>query len=248
VAAVALRYDNVEQNVFSTVPMLVDEAATILYFPQVADGGGYRTNLVLINPSAGAATASLEFFSDDGSRLALPVGGVDRTGYSLSLNAKGIARFVTDGTSDSLRVGWVRVTSSVALGGSAILQMVSGGRIKTEAGVSSSAPSYHFTTYVESLNYAASGLAICNPNPVETTVTLNLRNSFGQTVGTKALTLPPFGHIARFFSGPGQWFPEGFDQFQGNLEVIATGPVSAVALRYDNFEADVFVSLPIVVP
>jgi hypothetical protein len=246
VAAVALRYDNPEQNVFSTLPVLGNEAATTLYFPQVADGGGYRTNLILINTSATATTASLDFFADDGSRLALPIGGTEKTSYTLTLGAKGIARLTTDGTSQGIRVGWVRVVSSAALGGSAILQTVSGARIKAEAGVSSSAPAYQFTTYVDSLDFAASGLAICNPNSIGTTVTLKLRNSVGETLATKAFVLPPFGHIAQFFSGPGQLFPEGFDRFQGTLEVVATGAVSAVALRYDNFEADVFASLPVV--
>ncbi len=67
VFAVALRYDNRAQDVFSTIPVLADEASQILYFPQVADGGGYRTNFILVNPSATATTARLEFFGDDGS-------------------------------------------------------------------------------------------------------------------------------------------------------------------------------------
>ena len=247
VAAVALRYDNSSQDVFSTIPVLVDEAATTLYFPQVADGGGYRTNFILINPSGTATTAKLEFFADDGSPLALPIGGLNWTSYDVPLSARGVAHLITDGTSLDISTGWVRVTCPVAIGGSAIFQTISGTRINAEAGVSSSPLAAHFTTYVESLGYAASGLAICNPYAGQVTITLNLRNSSGQTVATTSFLLPPLGHVARFFSGPGQWFPNGFDQFQGTLEVIATARVGAVALRYDNFDANVFATLPVVI-
>jgi len=247
VAAVALRCDNSTLDVFSTIPVLVDEAATTLYFPQVADGGGYRTNFILVNPSGAATTAKLEFFADDGSPLALPIGGSNRTSYNVLLSARGVAHLITDGTSAHINVGWVRLTCPVAIGGSSIFQTISGTRISSEAGVSSSPLAAHLTTYVESLGYAASGLAICNPNSGQVAVTLNLRNSSGQTVATTRFSLPPLGHVAKFFSGPGQWFPNGFDQFQGTLEVIATGQVGAVALRYDNSDASVFATLPVVI-
>ncbi len=73
VAAVALRYDNMNLNVaaqvFSTIPVLVDEASTTLFFPQVADGAGYRTNFILINPLDTPATSvRLEFYQSDGTR------------------------------------------------------------------------------------------------------------------------------------------------------------------------------------
>jgi hypothetical protein len=163
------------------------------------------------------------------------------------LSARGVAHLITDGTSARINVGWVRLTCPVAIGGSSIFQTISGTRISSEAGVSSSPLAAHLTTYVESLGYAASGLAICNPNSGQVTVTLNLRNSSGQTVATTRFSLPPLGHVAKFFSGPGQWFPNGFDQFQGTLEVIATGQVGAVALRYDNSDASVFATLPVVI-
>ncbi len=247
VAAVALRYDNESQDVFTTVPVLVDETAKVLYFPQVADGGGYRTNFILVNPTDAATTARLEFLGDDGSPLTLPIGGSSRTNFEAPLSARGVARIITDGTSAGIRAGWVRVTSPVAIGGSAIFQTVLGTRITAEAGVASSGPALHFTTYVENLQHAASGLAICNPNSGEVSATLILKDASGQRVASTGFSLPPLGHIARFFSGPGQWFPSGFDQFQGTLEVVATAPVGAVALRYDNFEANVFAALPVVI-
>jgi len=248
VAAVALRYDNETDRVFSTIPVLVDEAATTLYFPQVADGGGYRTNFILVNPGNSAATARLEFYADDGSPLSLPIGGQSGTSRDLPLPANGAAHLFTDGTSPGVKVGWVKVTSPVPIGGSAIFQTVAGNRIVSEAGVSSSPLADRFTTYVESLGWADSGLAICNPNGSAVGIVLNLRDTAGNVAASTAFTLPAMGHVARFFSGPYQWFPSGFDEFEGTLEVIATGgQVSGVALRYDNERNRVFATLPVIV-
>ncbi len=248
VAAVALRYDNTTldsaQQVFSTIPVLVDEAATTLYFPQVADGGGYKTNFILVNSTSNSTTARLDFFASDGTPLILPIGGVPRTSIDVPLSVRGVARVVTDGTSSGVKVGWVRVTCTVALGGSAIFQTVPGARITSEAGVASSPLASHFTTYVESLGFAESGMALCNPNSIAVTITLKLRNSAGEIVATTNFGLPPLGHIPRFFT---QLFPGAFDEFEGTLEVLTTGPVSAVALRYDNQGGTVFATIPVIV-
>ena len=244
VTAVAIRFDNATQDVFSTVPVLVDEAATALFFPQAADGGGYQTNFILVNPSGSATTAKLEFFASDGAPLPLPFAGSPRTTIDVPLSAKGVARLITDGTSSGIKVGWVRVTCPVPIGGSAIFQTLLGGKIVSEAGVASSPLAPHFTAYVESLGFAQSGVAVCNPNAVAVTVTLRLRNSAGEIAASTSLNLPPRGHLARFFT---ELFPGGFGEFQGTLEVLAPAPVSGVAIRFDNDSADVFATLPVIV-
>ena len=248
VAAVALRYDNTNlsasNHVFSTIPVLVDEADKALYFPQVAEGGGYRTNFILLNPQDTPARVALQFFDSDGNPLVLRIGGQLQTGMEILLNAKGVTRFFTEGDSPDPKDGWVRVTSQVSILGSSIFQTRSADRILSEAGVASSPLSQHFTTYVESLGSAWSGIAICNPHDTPTTLTLNLRQSDGRISMTKDITLPPYGHDAKFFTDPA-WFPQA-EEFEGTLEVIASAPVSAVALRYDNPDHSVFATLPVI--
>jgi hypothetical protein len=39
-------------------------------FPQIADGGGYQTQVILLSTS-GAVNTTLSFFGDDGSPLAV---------------------------------------------------------------------------------------------------------------------------------------------------------------------------------
>jgi hypothetical protein len=76
------------------------------------------------------------------------------------------------------------------------------------------------------------------------TVTLNLRDTSGQVAATTTVPLPPLGHVAKFFT---QWFPSGYAEFEGTLEIVSTGAVSAVALRYDNSQQNVFATLPVIV-
>ncbi len=192
----------------------------------------------------------MEFFADDGTPLSLPIGGVARTSLAVSLGAKSVAHIVTDGTSPTIKVGWARVTQTAvaawfAIGGSAIFQTVNNGRIAAEAGVSSSPLASHFMTPVNSLGSTQSGLAICNPNNANVSVTFRLRDPSGQIVDSTVRTLAAFEHMAQFFT---ELFPAGFNQFEGTVEVVSVGgAVSGVALRYDNSGGTVFATTPVIV-
>jgi hypothetical protein len=74
-------------------------------------------------------------------------------------------------------------------------------------------------------------------------ISLNLRDAAGAVVATSSFNLPAHGHKAGFVA---QWFP-GFDEFEGTLEVVGTGSVSGVALRYDNPGLTVFATVPVIV-
>jgi len=212
----------------------------------VADGGSYRTNFILVNSTDTATTATLEFFSNDGTPLALPVGGTARTSQTVLLAARSVERLVTDGTSTGTTVGWARVTAPIGgIDGSAIFQTVVNGTITSEAGVSASPAASRFATYVDSLGPAESGLAVSNPNNTNVNVTFNLRNSSGEIVASTTRTLTPFAHFAQFFT---QLFPTGFEEFEGTMEAVTTGgSVSAVALRYDNPGGTVFATTPVII-
>jgi hypothetical protein len=124
---------------------------------------------------------------------------------------------------------------------------VAGNRIISEAGVASSPLSSRFTTYVENHpnpNLAWAGLAVCNPNAGAVGISLNLRDSTGNIVAATSFNLPGHGHKAGFVT---QWFPGGFEDFEGTLEVVGTGSVSGVALRYDNPDLNAFATVPVIV-
>src|SRR5712691_5423160 len=49
----------------------VPSSATPLYFPQLADGGGYNTALILLNTSSSTETGTILIFGDDGFPLSV---------------------------------------------------------------------------------------------------------------------------------------------------------------------------------
>ena len=244
VAGIALRLDNPELDILSNFPPFVQDPAAV--FPLVVDGGGYRTGILILNPSEHAANVKVEFFAEDGTPLDIAIGGARQTGYETSLKPWQLSHVFTEGVSTAIKTGWMQVTSSAPVAGSVVLQTVAGARIVSASGVSTAPPRNRWGTYVESSDTVASGVALCNPNPTAANVTLNLRDTSGKVVDTTRFTIPAFGKIAKFVSGPGQWFPTGFDHFEGSLEIIAPSvPISAAAVRYDNADASVFTTLPL---
>ncbi len=248
-AAVGLRYDNMSRDpaahVFTTVPVvLTEESRTVLYFPQFADGAGYRTDLVLLNPWASGTLADVEFHRSDGTRVSIPVGGRLQQNIQVSLNGNGVGRLVTDGASEELLTGYVKVTCALPIGGSAIYQTRVGDRIVSEAGVQPAPLTRQFIAYVDSMGSSGSGLAICNPNPEAAVLTLVLRRANGEIAATVGAGVPAWGHVARFFP---EWFPLGFGEFEGTVEVFSTTPVGGVGLRFDNPNGNVFAALPVII-
>jgi hypothetical protein len=238
VGASSLRYDNSASDVVTAMPIVANEMATTFYYPHIADGGKYRTNFILLNPSTSATTATLEFFGDEGTPLSLSIGGVQRSTYSVPLPANGVDHFVTDGTAPEAKMGWVRVTSPVPIGGSAIFQRVVDGRIVSEAAVPPAPFAAHFTTHVDTRGSAQSGLAICNPNPFSVAATFNVRDSSGQIVASTTRTLEAFAHVA---------FLTDVRELEGTLEIQTNGaPLSGVGLRYDNPNGTVFTTMPVI--
>jgi hypothetical protein len=184
--AAAIRYDNADRDVLTTLPVVqvttnpdleINNPAhraigrlqqSTLYFPHVADGGTYQSTFLLVNPSPAPVTATLEFFASDGSPLALPIGGVLRTQYPVQLAAQQVARIATDGSSASIKWGWARAVAAEriywhAFGGSVVLQTIQEGRITSEAGVPASIPASNVATYVDATGSAEAGIAVANP-------------------------------------------------------------------------------------
>jgi hypothetical protein len=57
-----------------------------VYFPQLANGGGFTTSVVLLNTSTSTETGTIALFSDTGAPLVLqPVGGTSASIFSYSI-------------------------------------------------------------------------------------------------------------------------------------------------------------------
>jgi len=215
VGVIALRGFVNERSEFliTTMPVteLASESGETVVFPHFADGGGWTSQIVLVNPVDVPISGFLQFL-DAGSATAtaqpidITVDG--RTGqiFSYSLPPRSSRRFQTSGSSTSVITGSVRVTPLTGFrsaAGVAIFSFKRDGITVTESGVPALRGSTAFRLYVEeSGDYPGqlqTGVAIASRCTKPTTVTLELLPMSGaptQVVAT--LVLPSLGQVSRF--------------------------------------------------
>ncbi|MBS1833782.1 MAG: hypothetical protein JST65_13775, partial [Acidobacteria bacterium] len=101
---------------------------------QIADGGGWRTTITLVNLDTVPASYTLRFYSNDGT-LALPFEGETGRLESLSgtIPVGGSRTIVTTGTTTTLSQGWAELTSTQNVSGLGIFRQRVTGRPDQEA-------------------------------------------------------------------------------------------------------------------
>ena len=247
VAVVALRGFTNEAGEFlmTTLPVasLSSAASDTVYFPHFADGSGWATQVVLVNPTEGTITGTVGFLGQGSDTAAVaPVvltldDGSTGSDFDYSIAPRSAQRFTTANPPGGLAVGSVRATPNSgndAPSGLVVFSYAQDGKTVSEAGVPALPKGTAFRVYVESsgtpeqLGSIRSGLAITNAEVTANTVTLEVTHLDGSlAVPPETLALPPSGQIARFldeiFSLP--------DNFSGVLRVTSTGDVAVVGLR-----------------
>ena len=247
VAVVALRgFTNAAgEFLMTTLPVapLSSTASDTVYFPHFADGGGWETQVVLVNPTDRTITGTAVFLGPGSdTAAATPViltldDGRTRSDFDYSIAPRSAQRFTTSNPPDGLTVGSVRATpnsGNAAPSGLVVFSFVSGEKTVSEAGVPALPTGSGFRVYVESAGTPGqagsirSGLAITNAGVATNTVTLEVTNLDGSlAVPPATLALPPSGQIARFvdeiFTLP--------DNFSGVLRVTSTSELAIVGLR-----------------
>jgi hypothetical protein len=239
VGVVALRsYVNQKGDfLMSTLPVIDTSIAAgtgTVVLPHFADGGGWVTQILLVNPSDAAMTGSIQFTNDNGQ----PVTVGTTTTYSVPRRSS--QKIATPGTAASTTAGAVRV---VPAGGGAVptaLVVFSYkplGVVVAEAGVPTLGGTA-FRTYVESSGADGqpgniqSGIAVANNGTAAASVTFEVTNLDGSTTGLPApvtVSVPASGHTARFLA---QIFPAVPNPFKGVLRISTTAAgISVVGLR-----------------
>ena len=222
---------------FSTTP------TGTVYFPHFADGNGWATQVVLVNPTDRTITGTVGFLGPgSGTVPAFPVilalaDGRTGSSFDYSIPARSAQRFTTSNPAGRLAVGSMRATPSsgnTAPSGLVVFSFALGGKTVSEAGVPSLPKGSAFRAYVEASGTPGqagsirSGLAITNTAATSNTVTLEVTRLDGSlAVAPETLSLPPSGQVALFldqiFSLP--------NSFSGVLRVTSTAEIAMVALR-----------------
>lgn len=241
IALTAIRGTTNELSEFIMASVPISAGATpgneITVFPQVADGAGYSTELVLINPAAARITGQLQFSS--GTKVAYDI------------PPTGMWRFQTPGSASQVSVGYATIipdagnTRPVA---SAIFALRSGGVLRFQAGVPAQTAVTRALIFGSRDSSKRTVMAIANPAAQDATVRLIAYDANGiALVSGKTLTIPANGHVAAFID-ENQFLPELPQGFQGTVLLESSIPVHVVTLRSLITSANSFImtTMPIV--
>ncbi len=238
VGAVALRGLVNERSEFlwTTLPVspLGNRGGGMLVFPNFADGGGWKTLFVLVNPTEGTISGTMKFYSQgssntSGTPLTVTLNGQPGSTFPYSIPPRTARKFETSGTGKDTLVGAVRVLPDVytsAPSGLAIFADKSAdGTTISEAGVAATVPGQEMRLYAEASadpSWIQTGIAIANATHSPVDVTLELNSLSGASTGlTGSLTVPADGQTQLFLNQV-----HGFENmpatFRGVLKVSAS--------------------------
>ncbi len=249
VAVIALRGFVNERSEFlmttlPVAPLAVPTTGTV-YFPHFAAGGGWTTQVILVNPTHALISGNVQFISSGSeTEAAAPAtltlaDGRSGSEFTYAIPPRSATRLRTSNPAGPLEVGSVRAVpdpGQPAPSGVSIFAFQKDGMTVSEAGVPASTSGAAFRVYVEASgtpgqpHAVRSGIALTNTSDAPTTVSLELTDLDGTATGLpESLTIPASGHIARFID---EFFPALTTPFSGILRIASTAPdIAAVGLR-----------------
>jgi hypothetical protein len=239
IAVTALRGRTNERSevLFTTLPVIdlsvsPYDAAIV---PHMAQGGGWTTQVLMVNPGDVPITGRLQF-----SESLSP-------SHVFNIAPRSSIRVDVPASGPSVQTGWMRIipdAGSRIPSTAALLSFRSGGVMVTEAGIPVVPIDTGFRLYVEASTDGniQTGIAIMNPADVDVAVTLALTNANGSPLGTGVISVPANGQISLFLNQvAGLSVPS-----QGIVRISAASPLSVIGLRgrYNERNDFLITSLP----
>jgi hypothetical protein len=241
VGVVALRGFNNERGEFlmSTLPVTdLSTAASnqTIVFPHFADGGGWRTEIALVNPTDAPLIGELRFIDESGNPATLSIAGQTASTFAYVIPPNGSQKLTTAGLPASAQTGSVRAVpaaNNAAPTGLIVFSFRRNGVRISEGGVLAVRTGTSFRLYAEGAGdfehgealSIQTGIAITNLSGAIAKVFL-----FLQSGGYATLFIPANGHVAMFLDQLPEYrlMPE---PFQGILKIESSETISVVGLR-----------------
>jgi hypothetical protein len=225
------------EALFTTTPiadLTRPAGSNALYFPQLADGGGWVTSIILLNTTNAVETGRLTLMTDSGQALVVNRSdGVRSSTFNYSIQPGGAYVFQTDGTPGSPAAGSVQLVpdpGTFAPAGAGVFSFARDGVRVSESGVPAAALTTRARIYVDQSSGHDTGLAVVNPNNAAT-LSLRAYQSDGITTagsGAGTLNLSANGHSATFIGSLISGLPANFT---GVLDISSSVPFAALTLR-----------------
>lgn len=207
--------------------------AQALIIPQIADGGGWQTTIVLTNTSAIAASASLSFFEETGggatqswSPAFLEVSSTQ----NLSLAGGGSLFLHTAGAASATTVGWAQLEGGASVVAYAIFTDRLPGRQDQDGTGAAAAGSSRILVPFDNTNGFITSVALANTSSALESVSVGIQTAAGTVSQPLPIAIPPQGHVAfalaqQFSTTIGQ---SGLAEFYSPY-----GNIAALALRFN---------------
>jgi len=248
VAAVGLRGFTNERGEFllTTLPVAdlsaAPAAGSTQVIPHFADGGGWRTEIALVNPGDSTMTGTIVFKGKSGTALTMMVDGRTATSFSYSIPPRASQKLTTSGSGQIVQSGSIVIAPATGAAppvGSAVFSFQQGGITVTQAGVPAMGSVSAYRLYAEAtdsfdistVGAIQTGLAIVNQASTAAEVKIELFHLDGSSTGSiGTITVPASGQVSQFLNQiPG--LGSLALPFQGVARVSSSSAISVIGLR-----------------
>jgi sugar lactone lactonase YvrE len=219
VGAIALRGYTNERSDFlmTTLPIARTDRATTesIVVPHFADGGGWRTQVLLVNPTDQVITGTV----------------VMGSAFEYAIAPRSATKIATPGSGSTITTGSLRVSASIGAVPvvSTVFSFVQSGITVTESGVATTGTSNAFRLFAET-GQARTGVAVANTTSAAAIVQFELFDLNGQFTDSASVTIEANAQLPLFVDE----IP-GLDAipvpFRGVLRISSSASISAVGLR-----------------
>jgi len=219
------------ESLYSTLPVVdlsTPSSTDSVVFPHIACGGGYATELLLMNTGADSIRGQVRLYRSDGQALQAFNDGQSISQLAYDIPANGTFRAQLD--APALTVGWATVIPAPGSGapaGSVVFRFESNNAVMTEAGVAPARATTSARIFVDNAG-TRTGIALANPSTAPAELTLRLLDRNGRVEDTAGRTLGAGQHLPVFVNDLFSSMTEGFT---GVLEIQSPVPIAAVALK-----------------
>jgi len=215
-------------------------AQTYTVFPQFASGGGWTSEIFLVNQGLYAASGVVvSFYGDDGAPMSIESNLGVGSSFSLNVNA-GATQVIRVTPSSAQIVGSVvvRYPTTPTVRATEVFRYEENGTVLAEVGVSQQGANGSFSFPVEINPSLGISTAVAMANPTfdsasaqSQTVILSLIDAEGKLRNTAQLPLGAGQHTSLYLT-QAPLFP-GVDNFTGSVSISSPLGINVLALRQD---------------
>ncbi len=165
--------------------------------PQVVDGGGWHTTIVLTNTTTIGATVNLSFHLETSGGATQPwnpplVESTPTTGIAL---AAGSSLFLhTPGTAAASSVGWAQLDAPAGVVAYVVFSSMLAGHQTQDGTALAAAPASRFLVPFDNTEGLLTAVAVANSTNAAESISVNFRMSNGSVVQTSLPSMPALGH------------------------------------------------------